>query len=105
MPNDPNYARTLIGDIAPKLAELTDQVLFGDVWVRTQLNPRERSIATVSALVSLNRMAQLPFHFARARDNGVTDTELAERVTHLAFYAGWPCAFTAAQALRADASA
>ena len=105
MPHDPDYARTLIGDIAPKLAELTDQVLFGDIWTRTQLAPRERSIATVSALVSLNRVAQLPFHLARARDNGLSDAELAELVTHLAFYAGWPCAFTAAQALRAEVSA
>lgn len=100
MAHDPHYARDSIGDIAPKLAQLTDDVLFGDVWARTQLDPRERSIATVSALVALHRTEQLPFHFRRARDNGVGDAELVELLTHLAFYAGWPCAFSALGVLR-----
>lgn len=67
MAHDPHYARKSIGDIAPKLAELTDEVLFGDVWARAELAPRERSIATVSALVALNRTEQLPFHLRRAQ--------------------------------------
>ena len=90
-----------MGDIAPKLAELTDQVLFGDVWRRPQLSPRERSLVTVAALVALNRGEQLPFHLRRARDNAISRDELAELVTHLAFYAGWPCAASAVTALRA----
>ncbi|HWU76616.1 MAG TPA: carboxymuconolactone decarboxylase family protein [Rhodanobacter sp.] len=100
MTHDPHYARKSIGDIAPKLAELTDEVLFADVWARTELGPRERSIATVAALVALNRTEQLPFHLTRARDNGLGDAELAELITHLAFYAGWPCAFSAIGVLR-----
>ena len=99
MAHDPHYGRKSIGDIAPKLAVLTDEVLFADVWSRTELAPRERSIATVAALVALNRTEQLPFHLARARDNGLGDGELAELVTHLAFYAGWPCALSAINVL------
>jgi 4-carboxymuconolactone decarboxylase len=100
MTHDPHYAARSIGDIAPKLAQLTDEVLFGDIWARTQLSPRERSVATVSALVALNRTVQLPFHLRRARDNGLGREELAELITHLAFYGGWPVAFTALDALR-----
>jgi 4-carboxymuconolactone decarboxylase len=100
MAHDPHYARKNIGDIAPKLASLTDEVLFADVWTRTELGPRERSIAMVAALVAMNRSEQLPFHLDRARDNGLGDGELVELITHLAFYAGWPCAFSAISALR-----
>jgi 4-carboxymuconolactone decarboxylase len=89
-----------LGDIAPKLAELTDRVLFDDVWARPGLSPRERSLATVSALIALNRTEQLPFHLGRALDNGLTAEELAELITHLAFYAGWPVAMSAVAALR-----
>jgi 4-carboxymuconolactone decarboxylase len=89
-----------MGDVAPKLAELTDQVLFGDIWRRPQLSPRERSLATVAVLEALNRGEQLPFHLRRARDNGISRDTLAELVTHLAFYAGWPCAASAVSALR-----
>lgn len=101
MAHDPDYARKSVGDIAPKLAELTDDVLFGDIWARSGLSPRERSIATVSALVALYRMEQLPFHLNRALDNGIGRDELAELITHLAFYAGWPSAFSALSLLRA----
>lgn len=90
-----------IGDIAPKLAELTDHVLFGDIWERPELSRRDRSIVTVSALIALNRGEQLPFHFGRALENGVTRAELAELITHLAFYSGWPTAASAANALKA----
>ena len=84
-----------MGDFAPKLAELTDTVLFGDVWARPELSPRDRSLVTVSALIAMNRPDQLRSHLARARDNGVTQAEVAEVITHLAFYAGWPNAVTA----------
>jgi 4-carboxymuconolactone decarboxylase len=97
----PDIGRQSMGDVAPKLAEITDQVLFGDIWRRPQLSPRERSLATVAVLVALNRGEQLPFHLRRARDNGISRDALAELVTHLAFYAGWPCAASAVSALRA----
>jgi 4-carboxymuconolactone decarboxylase len=98
--NIPGPGQRSFGDLAPKFAELTDQVLFGDIWQRPQLSARERSLATVAALVALNRHEQLPFHLARARANGVRPDELAELITHLAFYAGWPCAASAIAALR-----
>jgi 4-carboxymuconolactone decarboxylase len=91
----PTRAQQLMGDIAPKLAELTDRVLFGDVWTRPDLSPRDRSLVTISALIALNRPDQLRSHLARARDNGVTQAEAVETITHLAFYAGWPNAVTA----------
>ena len=87
--------RDLIGDVAPKLAELTEDVLFGDVWERPGLSKRDRSLITVATLVALNRTAQLPFHLARALENGVTKEELVEVITHLAFYSGWPTAMSA----------
>jgi 4-carboxymuconolactone decarboxylase len=96
----PNVGQQLMGDLAPKLAELTDQVLFGDIWQRPQLSARERSLATVAALVALHRTEQLPFHLRRARDNGIDREQLAELITHLAFYAGWPCAASAIAILR-----
>jgi 4-carboxymuconolactone decarboxylase len=91
----PTRAQRLMGDFAPKLAQLTDDVLYADVWARTQLSPRDRSLATISALVAMNRPDQLRSHLALARDNGVTEEEIAETITHLAFYAGWPSAVTA----------
>ncbi len=84
-----------MGDIAPKLAELTDSVLFGDVWARPDLSPRDRSLVTISALIAMNRPDQLRSHLVRARENGVTQAEVIETITHLAFYAGWPNAVTA----------
>ena len=92
--------RQSMGSVAPKLAELTDTVLFGDIWRRPQLSPRDRSIVTVSALIAMNRIEQLPFHLALARDNGVTGDELAELITHLAFYSGWPTAASAINLLK-----
>jgi 4-carboxymuconolactone decarboxylase len=88
-------AQKAFGDIAPKLADISDQVLFGDVWERPGLSPRDRSMITVASLISLYRVNELPFHLKRALDNGVTRDELAEMITHLAFYAGWPSASTA----------
>lgn len=88
-------AQRMFGDVNPKLAELTDGVLFGDVWARPGLSPRDRSLVTVSALIAMNRPDQLRSHLQRARDNGLTEDELVEAITHLAFYAGWPSAVTA----------
>ncbi|MGB8666959.1 MAG: carboxymuconolactone decarboxylase family protein [Serratia inhibens] len=88
------------GDIAPKLAQLSDSVLFDDVWQRPELGPRERSLITVAALVALNRVEQLPFHLQLAQSNGVSREQLTELITHLAFYAGWPAAASAVARLR-----
>lgn len=82
-------------DIAPALDGITQQVLFGDVWQRAQLSRRDRSLATVAALVAQYRVNELPFHLKYALQNGVTREELVEEITHLAFYAGWPAANTA----------
>jgi 4-carboxymuconolactone decarboxylase len=105
MAHPANLGRQAMGDDAPKLAELTDDVLFGDIWQRPQLAPRERSLITVATLVALYRLEQLPFHLERAMDNGVTREELAELITHLAFYAGWPCAASAIKLLTAASAA
>ena len=91
----PSAAQRAMGDIAPRLAQLTDSVLFGEVWARPGLSRRDRSIVTVSALIAMNRPDQLRSHLALARDNGVTQEELVEAITQLAFYAGWPSAVTA----------
>jgi len=87
--------RDLIGDIAPKLADLTEDVLFGDIWDRAGLSKRDRSLITVASLVALNRTGQLPYHLGRALENGITKEELIELITHLAFYSGWPTAMSA----------
>jgi 4-carboxymuconolactone decarboxylase len=84
-----------MGDFAPKLAEITDDVLYADVWERPQLSRRDRSLVTVAALIAMNRPDQLRSHITRARDNGVTQEEVVETITHMAFYAGWPNAVTA----------
>jgi 4-carboxymuconolactone decarboxylase len=88
-------AQRLFGDINPKLAQLTDDVLFGDIWKRPGLSPRDRSLVTVSALITMNRPDQLRSHLQRARANGLTEAELVEAITHLAFYTGWPNAVQA----------
>lgn len=91
----PSRAQQLMGDVAPKLAELTDEVLLGDVWERPGLAKRDRSLITVAALIALNRPEQLRSHMRLARQNGVTEAELVETITQLAFYAGWPNAIAA----------
>jgi 4-carboxymuconolactone decarboxylase len=93
--NTPSRAQQLLGDVSPKLAELTDDVLFGDIWARQGLSRRDRSLATVSALIALNRPEQLRSHLALALQNGLSREEIAEAITHLAFYAGWPSAVSA----------
>ena len=99
-PRQVGGGRRSIGDVAPKLAELTDDVLFDDVWNRLGLAARDRSLVTVAALVAGGDAAQLAFHLGRARENGVTEDELVEAITHLAFYVGWPKAMTAVGVLR-----
>ena len=93
-------ARKSFGDIAPALADYTDTVLFGDLWERPNLSPRDRSLVTIAALIALYRHNELPFHLKRAIENGVTRDEIVETVTHLAFYGGWPVANTALPVVR-----
>ncbi len=95
MADEPTGGRKAYGDIAPALGELTDKVLFGEVWERPGLSKRDRSLITVATLVAGYRTNELPFHLSRAIENGVTKDELIELITHLAFYAGWPAANTA----------
>lgn len=95
MANAPSNARKNFGDIAPALADYTDKVLFGDLWERSNLSPRDRSLVTITALIALYRHNELPFHMKRALENGVTRDEIVETITHLAFYGGWPVANTA----------
>ena len=92
---EPSAAQKLFGDFDPKLAEITDNVLFGDVWERPGLSKRDRSLITVAALIASNRPEQLRHHLQRARENGVTKDEVVEVITHLAFYTGWPNAINA----------
>lgn len=90
MPKNP------LADFAPKLVDITEKVLFGDVWERPQLSKRDRSLITCAALVATGKTEQMTFHFPRAIENGVTEQEIIELITHLAFYAGWPSAMSAA---------
>ncbi|CZT36190.1 (R)-mandelonitrile lyase [Rhizobium sp. 9140] len=90
---------TTVAPTAPALAELTNKVLFGDLWTRPDLSPRDRSLVTMAALVAIGQPEQLPFHANRAMDNGLTETEAAEVLTHLGFYAGWPRAMSAVPVL------
>ena len=101
MAEQPSGARKNFGDIAPRLAEITDEILFGDIWERPGLSPRDRSLVTITSLISLYRTNELPFHLKKALENGVTQGEIIETITHLAFYAGWPPAMTALQIARA----
>jgi 4-carboxymuconolactone decarboxylase len=94
-PKGQSRAQQLMGDFAPKLAELTDDVLFGDVWARAELSQRDRSLITVAALIANGNTEQLPGHLSRAKANGISEIELVEVMTHLAFYAGWPRAISA----------
>ncbi len=100
MAEEPTNARRSFGDTAPHLAEITDKVLFGDVWENPALSPRDRSLVTITSLVSLYRVNELPFHLKKALENGVTRDEIVAVITHLAFYAGWPPAMTATQIAR-----
>ncbi len=88
-------ARSEVRQVVPKLIELSETVLYGDVWERPGLSKRDRSLITVAALTAMYRTDQLPVHIERALANGVTREEIGELITHLAFYAGWPVAMTA----------
>jgi 4-carboxymuconolactone decarboxylase len=92
---EPSGAQRLFGDFAPALVGFTDDVLFGDVWKRPELSPKERSLVTVAALTAMGNTDQLVFHLDLAKQNGNTEDELIEAITHLAFYAGWPKAMAA----------
>lgn len=83
------------GNVAPGIVQYTTDVLFRDLWLRPDLAPRDRSLVTVSALIARGQVAQVPFHLNKAMDNGLTQQQAAEVITHLAFYAGWPNAFSA----------
>ena len=93
--HQPSGAERLFGDFAPALVGYTDDVLFSDVWKRTELSPKERSLVTVAALTTMGNTDQLVFHLDLARQNGNSEEELIEAITHLAFYAGWPKAMAA----------
>jgi 4-carboxymuconolactone decarboxylase len=95
MSKEPSGAEKMFGGFSPKLVELTDNVLFGDVWEGPELSKRDRSLVTVAALVAMNRPEQLRFHLPNAVKNGVQEQELIAAITHLAFYAGWPSAMSA----------
>ena len=97
MSREPTTMEKAFGNIAPKLVELTDNVLFGDIWERPGLSKRDRSLVTVTTLIAMNRTEQLRFHIPNALKNGVTRDEVIEVITHLAFYAGWPNAMNAVQ--------
>lgn len=95
MPSQSQPMRAPWGDIAPHLTDITDRVLFDEVWQRAGLSRRDRSLITVASLVSLYRTNELPFHLKKALENGVTRDEIVEVITQLAFYSGWPTASTA----------
>ena len=83
------------GDFAPGLVHYTDRVLFDEVWERPELSKRDSSLITVAALIAGGNAEQLTFHLDYARKNGLTEEQLIEAITHLAFYAGWPRAMSA----------
>jgi 4-carboxymuconolactone decarboxylase len=92
---EPSGAARQFGGFAPALVGFTDEVLFGQVWTRPELSPRDRSLVTVAALTAAGNTEQLTYHLSLARKNGVTVTELTEAITHLAFHACWPRAISA----------
>lgn len=100
-PKPPSALRSSIGGVAPKLVDLTEEVLFGDVWERQQLSKRDRSLITCAALIATGKTEQMEFHFPNAIKNGVTQEELFEMITHLAFYVGWPNAMSAVNKAKA----
>ena len=95
IPKTASSARSEVRQVAPRLIELTESVVYGDIWERPGLSKRDRSLITVAALVAMYRGDQLTGHLERALANGVTREEIGELITHLAFYAGWPNAMSA----------
>src|SRR3954453_10679319 len=98
IPSSP--ARDRVRNTVPKMIEVTENVLFGDIWERKELSKRDRSLVTIAVLTATYRPEQLKGHLQRALDNGVTKTEISEMITHVAFYAGWPAAMSAANIAR-----
>ena len=96
----PSARRDSLRAVVPKMVELTENVLFGDVWERPELSKRDRSLITIAACVTAFRPDQLGTHVRRGLENGLTQEEISEAVTHLAFYAGWPSAVAAAHKIR-----
>src|SRR5215475_8714845 len=94
-PRSATSARDEVRGVAPKLIEMSEKVLYGDVWERPGLSKRDRSLITVAALIAMYRGDQLTGHIERALANGVTRDEIGEVITHMAFYTGWPTAMTA----------
>ena len=95
--SQPTSARDAVRNVVPDLIKYSETVLFGEVWERPGLSKRDRSLIVVATLIALGRERQLVGHLERALNNGVTKNEISEIITHLAFYAGWPAAMTAAQ--------
>ncbi|MDE2581824.1 MAG: carboxymuconolactone decarboxylase family protein [Rhodospirillales bacterium] len=93
-------ARERVRAVVPKMIDLTEKVLYGDVWERPELSKRDRSLITCAVLVATYRPEQLKGHLQRGLANGLTKEELSELITHVAFYGGWPCAMTAANVAR-----
>jgi 4-carboxymuconolactone decarboxylase len=89
--------RAKVRETVPQLIEYTERVLFGEIWERPGLSKRDRSLITIAALIALGKRDQLPGHFERGTNNGLSKAEIGEVITHLAFYSGWPTAMTAAQ--------
>ena len=92
--------RNNFGQVSPGLVQNTTDLLFRELWLRPALKPRDRSLVTVSALIASGQVAQITYHLGRAMDNGLTASEAGEIVTHLAFYAGWPNAFSAVSVVK-----
>ena len=97
MATPPASARDAVRGTVPKMIEVTENVIYGDIWERPGLSKRDRSLVVLATLIGTYRPEQLPSHLARALDNGVTKQEISEIITHLAFYAGWPASMTAAR--------
>jgi 4-carboxymuconolactone decarboxylase len=93
--SDKTFMENLFGEFAPKFVSLTDNVIYGDLWTRPELSPRDRSLITIAGFIAGGNGADLEGYLAFAKVNGVTDTEIKEVITHMAFYAGWPKAVTA----------
>ena len=97
MTKPPAGGRDAVRATVPKMIEVTETVIYGDIWERPGLSKRDRSLIVLATLISTYRPEQLRGHLARALDNGVTKDEIAEVITHLAFYSGWPGSMTAAR--------
>ena len=100
LPAAVSTSRNEVRTVAPRLIELTETLVYPDIWERPGLSKRDRSLITVAALMAMYRPEQLKGHTERALANGVTKDEIGEIITHLAFYAGWPSAMSAAKVVK-----